>query len=128
MTMKGNVLIAQGGGPTAVINQSLAGIVREVRRLSPESRIYGALHGVEGVAKEEFVDLTQVTEANLEAVAATPSAALGPTRVKPKADFCKKMFAVMKAHDIRYFFYKGGNDSSDALLIISEEAVVWRIE
>ena len=122
MTMKGNVLIAQGGGPTAVINQSLAGIVREVRRLSPGSRIYGALHGVEGVAKEEFVDLTQVTEANLEAVAATPSAALGSTRVKPKADFCKKMFAVMKAHDIRYFFYIGGNDSTDALLIISEEA------
>lgn len=122
MPLIGNVLIAQGGGPTAVINQSLAGIVREVRRLNSASRIYGALHGVEGIAKEDFVDLTQVTERNLEEVAATPSAALGSTRVKPDAAACRRMFEVMKAHDIRCFFYIGGNDSSDTLRIVSEEA------
>lgn len=83
--LKGNVLIAQGGGPTAVINQTLVGIVQEARKFSQCIRIYGALHGVEGIVKEEFLDLTQETSHNLEQVAITPSSALRSTRVKPDA-------------------------------------------
>ena len=76
----GKILVAQGGGPTAVINQSLAGVVLEARRFREVTRVYGALHGVRGIVNEEFVDLTQETSHNLELVAATPSSALGSTR------------------------------------------------
>ncbi|MDB5755862.1 MAG: 6-phosphofructokinase, partial [Massilia sp.] len=73
----GKILVAQGGGPTAVINQSLAGVVLEARRFPQVTRVYGALHGVRGIVDEQFVDLTQETSHNLELVAATPSSALG---------------------------------------------------
>ncbi|MEG2031801.1 MAG: 6-phosphofructokinase, partial [Janthinobacterium sp.] len=79
----GKILVAQGGGPTAVINQSLVGVVLESRRFQHVTRVYGALHGVRGIVNEEFVDLTQETSHNLELVAATPSSALGSTRDKP---------------------------------------------
>lgn len=122
MELKGKVLVAQGGGPTAVINQSFVGVVLEARKYAEVSKVYGAINGVEGIVNEEFVDLTQETEYNLERVAATPSSGLLSTRVKPTKEFCLKCFEVMKAHDIRYFFYIGGNDSSDTVRIISEEA------
>jgi 6-phosphofructokinase 1 len=120
--LRGNLLVAQGGGPTAVINQSLVGVVLEARRYAQVERIYGAVHGVEGIVNEEFMDLTRETVANLEAVAKTPSSALLSTRVKPTPEFCKKMFESMKAHNIRFFFYIGGNDSSDTVRIVNEEA------
>ncbi len=120
--LKGNLLVAQGGGPTAVINQSMVGVVLEARRYAQVERIYGAVHGVEGIVNEEFMDLTRETVANLEAVAATPSSGLLSTRVKPTPEFCKKMFESMKAHNIRFFFYIGGNDSSDTVRIVNEEA------
>ncbi|XHS78811.1 6-phosphofructokinase [Burkholderiaceae bacterium UC74_6] len=116
------ILIAQGGGPTAVINQSLVGIVQAVRRLAPGTVIYGARHGVRGIVGEDFLDLGQETEANLERVAATPAAALGSTRDKPDADYCAKMFKVLQAHGITHFFNIGGNDSSDTVRIIAEHA------
>ncbi len=122
MELKGKVLVAQGGGPTAVINQSFVGVVLEARKYAEVSKVYGAINGVEGIVNEEFVDLTLETEYNLERVAATPSSGLLSTRVKPTKEFCLKCFEVMKAHDIRYFFYIGGNDSSDTVRIISEEA------
>ncbi len=121
-TLKGNLLVAQGGGPTAVINQSMVGVVLAARQYAQVERIYGAVHGVEGIVNEEFMDLTLETVANLEAVAATPSSALLSTRVKPTPEFCKKMFESMKAHNIRFFFYIGGNDSSDTVRIVNEEA------
>ena len=120
--LRGNLLVAQGGGPTAVINQSMVGVVLEAKKYPQVERIYGAVHGVEGIVNEEFMDLTRETVANLEAVAATPSSALMSTRVKPTADFCSKMFESMKAHNIRFFFYIGGNDSSDTVRIVNEEA------
>lgn len=120
--LKGNLLVAQGGGPTAVINQSMVGVVLEAKKYPQVERIYGAVHGVEGIVNEEFMDLTRETVANLEAVAATPSSGLLSTRVKPTPDFCAKMFEVMKAHNIRFFFYIGGNDSSDTVRIVNEEA------
>lgn len=122
MGLKGKVLIAQSGGPTAVINQSLVGIVAEARKFAQVDRVYGALRGVEGIMNEDFLDLTQETTHNLEQVAKTPSSALLSTRVKPDGAYCKEMFRVMKAHDIRYFFYIGGNDSSDTARIVNEEA------
>src|ERR1700716_275385 len=98
----GKILVAQGGGPTAVINQSMVGVALEARRFAQVSRVYGALHGVRGILNEEFVDLTQETVANLELVAATPSSALGSTRDKPDLAYCQKILAVLRAHEIEH--------------------------
>ncbi len=122
MTLAGKVLVAQGGGPTAVINQSLVGVVLEARKFPQVTKIYGALHGVSGIINEDFVDLTQETTNNLEHVACTPSSSLFSTRDKPDGKYCFDMFRVMQAHDIRYFFYIGGNDSADTVRIVNEMA------
>jgi 6-phosphofructokinase len=116
------ILVAQGGGPTAVINQSLVGVVLEARRFSQVDRVYGARHGVRGIVNEDLVDLTQETRDNLEQVAATPGSTLGSTRDKPDLQYCQQIFAVLRAHGIGHFFYIGGNDSSDTVRIVSEEA------
>jgi 6-phosphofructokinase 1 len=118
----GKILVAQGGGPTAVINQSLVGVALEARRFSQVGHIYGAHHGVRGIIDEDFVDLTQETSHNLELVANTPSSALGSTRDKPDAAYCHEIFKVLQAHQIGHFFYIGGNDSSDTVRIVSQEA------
>ena len=118
----GKILVAQGGGPTAVINQSMVGVVMEARRFSQVERIYGAMHGVRGIISEDFVDLTQETHHNLEQVANTPSSALGSTRDKPDLAYCQEIFKVLQAHEIEHFFYIGGNDSSDTVRIVSEQA------
>ena len=120
--MSHKILVAQGGGPTAVINQSLAGVALEARRLPEVSHVYGALEGVRGIVNDDLVDLGQETVANLEAVAATPAAALGSTRDKPDRKYCQEIFKVLKAHAIDTFFYIGGNDSSDTVRIVAEEA------
>lgn len=122
MASGSNILVAQGGGPTAVINQSLVGVVQEARRFAGIDRVYGARHGVRGIVNEEFWDLTQETHHNLELVAATPASALGSTRDKPDLKYCQEIFKVLKAHEIGHFFYIGGNDSSDTVRIVSEEA------
>ncbi|WP_137941367.1 6-phosphofructokinase [Roseateles cavernae] len=116
------ILVAQGGGPTAVINQSMVGVVLEARRSRAVDLVYGARHGVRGIVSEDFVDLTQETSHNLELVASTPSSALGSTRDKPDAAYCHKIFKVLQAHGISHFFYIGGNDSSDTVRIVAEEA------
>jgi 6-phosphofructokinase 1 len=118
----GKVLVAQGGGPTAVINQSLVGVVLEARRQLGVERVYGARHGVRGIVNEDFFDLTQETSHNLELVAGTPGSALGSTRDKPDLKYCQEIFQVLQAHGIGHFFYIGGNDSSDTVRIVSEEA------
>jgi 6-phosphofructokinase 1 len=122
MKLEGKVVIAQGGGPTAVINQSMVGAALESRKFSQVTRVYGALHGVKGIVNEDFIDLTQETTHNLEQVANTPSSALLSTRDKPDVAYCKEIFKVLKAHDVRYFFYIGGNDSSDTVRIVNEQA------
>lgn len=120
--LEGKVLVAQGGGPTAVINQSIVGVTLEARKFSQVKAVYGAVHGVNGILNEDFLDLTRETTHNLERVAATPSSALLSTRDKPDEEYCARMFKVMQKHDIRYFFYVGGNDSSDTVRIINEQA------
>ncbi len=120
--MPHKILVAQGGGPTAVINQSLAGVALEARRFPDVSHVYGALQGVRGIVNDDLVDLGQETVANLEAVAATPAAALGSTRDKPDLKYCQEILKVLKAHAIDTFFYIGGNNSSDTVRIVAEEA------
>ena len=115
-------LVAQGGGPTAVINQSLAGVVLEARRFSNIEFVYGARHGVAGISPENIVNLGQETTQQIELVAAMPGAALGSTRDRPDTRYCQDILRVLQAHGIGYFFYIGGNDTADTLRIVSEEA------
>lgn len=119
--LEGNAVVAQSGGPTAVINQSLVGVVERWRDLSGgKGRVFGARHGVRGMIEDKFVDLTETPAETLEAVAGTPSAALGSSRDKPDESYCQKIIAALKARDIRNFFYIGGNDSSDTCRIVDE--------
>lgn len=120
--LTGKAVIAQGGGPTAVINQSMVGAALECRKFIQVTHVYGALHGVSGIVREDFVDLSQATSHNLEQVGLTPASALGSTRDKPDVEYCKKIFDVFKKHDIRYFFYIGGNDSSDTCRLVNKFA------
>jgi 6-phosphofructokinase 1 len=120
--MAHRILVAQGGGPTAVINQSLVGVALEARRFVSVSHVYGARYGVRGIVNEDLVDLGQETTANLEAVAATPASALGSTRDKPDVKYCREIFKVLSAHAIDTFLYIGGNDSSDTVRIVADEA------
>lgn len=120
--LTGKAVIAQGGGPTAVINQSLVGAVLQARKYPWIDNVYGALHGVSGIVNEEFMDLTQATTHNLELVAQTPSSGMLSTRDKPDEEYCAKIFDVLKAHDVRYFYYIGGNDSADTCRIVNENA------
>jgi ATP-dependent phosphofructokinase / diphosphate-dependent phosphofructokinase len=120
--LTGKAVIAQGGGPTAVINQSLVGAVLQARRYPWIDRIYGAQHGVRGIVEENFLDLTMASINNLDLVAQTPSSGMFSTRDKPDAEYCGKIFEVLKAHDVRYFYYIGGNDSADTCRIVNENA------
>ncbi len=122
MALVGKVVVAQGGGPTAVINQSLVGVVLESRKFPHITSVYGAVQGVRGIVNEDFLDLTQETTHNLEEVAVTPSSALLSTREKPDQQYCREIFRVLKAHDVRYFFYIGGNDSADTVHIVNQQA------
>lgn len=119
---RGKLLIAQGGGPTAVINQSLVGAVLAARERDAALPVYGARHGVKGVVSEDFLDLTREPQAELEAVAETPGSALGSTRDRPDLNYCQDIFRVCQAHGIGTFLYIGGNDSADTVRIVSEEA------
>ena len=120
--MSGNMLIAQSGGPSMVINQSLVGAILEAKKHSVVKKIYGARHGIKGIIAEDLIDLRKESTSVLEAVAATPSSALGTVRMKPSADDCKAIFKVLHKYDIRFFFYIGGNDSAETAHIINIEA------
>jgi 6-phosphofructokinase 1 len=118
--LRGNCLVGQSGGPTAVINASICGAIQEAAK-HPEIRgIYGARHGILGVLKEDLVDLRQEDPEEIELLKCTPAAALGSIRHKlPDADAdsseYERIFEVFQAHDIRYFLYAGGNDSMDTI-------------
>src|SRR5215471_9560455 len=127
----GNLLVAQSGGPTAVINSSLAGVIQEAGRHECIEEIYGGLNGILGILNEEFLDINEQKAKTIEGLRYTPAAALGTCRYK--IDFKKKpetaaqdmdrLFQVFQAHNIRYFFYIGGNDSQDTSHKIHEEAI-----
>jgi len=120
--LSGNMMIAQSGGPSSVINQSLIGAVIEAKKQKSINRIYGALHGIKGILGDNMIDLARETNATLKAVANTPSSALGSVRKKPAPEDCIKIFDVLRKRDVRFFFYIGGNDSAETVWIISEEA------
>ncbi len=127
--VSGNAVIGQAGGPTAVVNQSLAGVIEGLRANLAASgkvgRIFGMRHGVRGLLKagtDGLLDLTAIDKAKLEAVARTPSAALCSTRDKPDEAYCDKILDGCRRNDVRYFFYIGGNDSADTCRIVSEKA------
>jgi 6-phosphofructokinase 1 len=125
------LLVAQSGGPTAVINASLAGVIQEAGRHDCIEEIYGGANGILGVLNEELIDINDQKARTIEGLRYTPAAALGTCRYK--IDFKKKpeqaardmdrLFEVFQAHNIRYFFYIGGNDSQDTSHKIHLEAV-----
>ena len=127
----GNLLVAQSGGPTAVINSSLAGVIQEAGRHEQIEEIYGGANGILGILNEELVDINDQKARTIAGLRHTPAAALGTCRYK--LDFKKKpeqaerdlnrLFEVFTAHNIRYFFYAGGNDSQDTSHKIHEAAV-----
>ena len=127
----GNLLVAQSGGPTSVINASLAGVIQEAGRHECIEEIYGGANGILGVLNEELIDINEERNRTIDGLKYTPAAALGTCRYK--IDFKKKaekaakdmdrLFQVFEAHNIRYFAYIGGNDSQDTSHKIHEEAV-----
>jgi len=119
---KANAVVGQSGGPTAVINCSLLGVIEEARKYPNIEKLYGAIHAVEGLVKEEFIDLGGLSKETLESLAVSPSAALGSSRDKPDAEYCARIFEVFKKRNIRYFFYIGGNDSANTAHIINKMA------
>ena len=127
----GNLLVAQSGGPTSVINASLAGVIQEAGRNDCIEEIYGGANGIFGILNEELIDINEERARTIEGLRYTPAAALGTCRYK--IDFKKKpekaakdmdrLFQVFEAHNIRYFAYIGGNDSQDTSHKIHEEAI-----
>ncbi|NLW70651.1 MAG: 6-phosphofructokinase [Eubacteriaceae bacterium] len=122
--IRGACLIAQSGGPTPVINSSLYGIIKAASRHSEVTEIYGALHGVSGILRDELVDLRMITPRDTELLRTTPSSALGSCRYKmPEPEYddtdFRRILEVFKKHNIRFFFYNGGNDSMDTCNKIS---------
>jgi 6-phosphofructokinase 1 len=115
MTIKGNVIVGQSGGATAVINSSLAGVVAEALKNPAVGEIYGMLDGVQGLLEERIIDLrSQVgTPDKLERLKHTPASALGMCRFKLDDAKREKILEILQKHNIRYFIYIGGNDSAD---------------
>ncbi len=120
--IQGNAVIGQSGGPTVVINQSLAGVAERLKAAPEVGRILGARHGVQGIINEQFVELQDLTDDRLERVAQTPGASLGASRDKPDEEYCQKIFRALEKEGVRYFFYIGGNDSSDTCQIVNDLA------
>ncbi|HEY2586072.1 MAG TPA: 6-phosphofructokinase [Tepidisphaeraceae bacterium] len=119
---KGNAVIGQSGGPTSVINQSLVGVVQEMKKAGLVDQLLGAKHGVRGIVNDDFIPLLGAPDELLERIAQTPAAALGSTRDKPDAAYCERIFKSFAKHNVRYFYYIGGNDSADTARIIGELA------
>lgn len=116
------MVIAQSGGPSMVINQSLVGAVLEARKSERIGKILGARHGIVGILSNDYIDLKKPSVKKLEAIAETPSSALGSCRRKPDAADCRAIFEEFRKLNVGFFFYIGGNDSADAARIVAEEA------
>ncbi len=126
--MKGNVVVGQSGGPTAVINSSVAGVYAAAKKLGV-NKVYGMVHGIEGFLQDKICDLDEylADETGIELLKRTPSAFLGSCRFKmPKIEgheeVYEKVFEIMEKHDIECLFYCGGNDSMDTVKMLSDYA------
>ncbi|UCG00180.1 MAG: diphosphate--fructose-6-phosphate 1-phosphotransferase [Spirochaetaceae bacterium] len=112
---KGNAVVGQSGGPTSVINSSLAGVIEAAAASSAVDRIYGMRFAIEGLMEDRLVDLSEKPKGILEKLKHTPSSALGSSRHKIQEQDLPKILDVLKKHDIRYFFLIGGNDTMDTI-------------
>ena len=121
---KMNMVIAQSGGPSMVINGSLVGALVAAREDGKGGigRIYGARHGIQGVLDGDYADLRKLKFQALRGLLTTPSSALGSCRLKPDAAVCRRIFEEFRRLGVGYFLYIGGNDSADAARIVGEEA------
>ena len=124
--LKGACIIGQSGGPTSVINASAYGVIRTALDSGSITNVYGAEHGIKGVLADRLFDMSQEDAKELELLKYTPSSALGSCRYKMKdpdeddTEDYKRILEVFKKHDVRYFFYNGGNDSMDTCNKISK--------
>lgn len=132
--MKGNVIVGQSGGPTAVINSSLVGVYKTAKDRGAK-KIYGMLHGVQGLLEEKVVDLSEHirNDLDIELLKRTPSSYLGSCRYKlpniaEDEETYKKIFVILKKLQIEYFFYIGGNDSMDTIKKLSDYAMIRGID
>ena len=112
--MNGNLLIVHGGGPTAVINSSLYGVIQEAGKYSEIGTVYGALGGTGGVLSGNFYDFSQMQPEMLELLKQTPATIIGTSRKPLEADDYESMIKVFKRHKIKYVLLNGGNGSMDA--------------
>ena len=113
MGSAGKAVFAQSGGPTAVINSSLCGAIEEARKHKEIVAMYGSIHGILGVLHENMIDLNRESPRTISLLRRTPSSSLGSSRYKLKEEDYDRILKVLAAHDIRYFFIAGGNDSMD---------------
>ncbi|MBC6496974.1 MAG: diphosphate--fructose-6-phosphate 1-phosphotransferase [Alphaproteobacteria bacterium GM7ARS4] len=123
--MKGclrKIVIAQGGGPTAVINHTLVGLV-EAGRAHGVSTIWGSAFGIRGIIESQFYDLSHVTGETLASLARQTGAVLGSTRDKPDDAYCREVVALCQRHHVDAFFYIGGNDTANTMLLLSDYAL-----
>ena len=111
--LKGNLIMGQSGGPTAVINSSLCGVVQEALKHDEITGVYGMVHGIQGLLNEDIIDLGKQDPKLIEGLRKTPSAALGSCRYKLAEDEYGQIVQIFKKYNIRYFVYNGGNDSMD---------------
>ena len=120
--MSRTFVIAQGGGPTAVINQTLAGAVSEIERRYPDAKILGSRHGVRGIRDGDYVDFSDVPPERMRKIGKTPGAALGSTRDKPDAAYCDLVLKGLQKVGADAFIYIGGNDTAGTQQILSDAA------
>jgi 6-phosphofructokinase len=120
--LRGKLVMAQSGGPTAVINSSICGVIQEAINHDACDGVYGAINGVMGILSENMIDLKQESPDIVERLRQTPSSALGSCRRKLDSRDLERVLKVFKAHNIRYFLYTGGNDSMDTAHKISTMA------
>ncbi len=123
--LKGAAIFGQSGGPTSVINSSASGVFQQALKEDCITAVYGAAHGIKGILNEDFYDISQETQEELDLLKTTPSSALGSVRYKladPSVDDkdYKRLLEVFKKYNIRYFFYNGGNDSMDTCNKVSK--------
>jgi 6-phosphofructokinase 1 len=112
-SLHGTLVVGQSGGPTPVINASLAGVIGEAQQHDCFTGIYGLVHGIEGALKEELLDLGNETPENLDLLSRTPASALGSCRHKLSAADYERILEAFRIHNVRHFVYIGGNDSMD---------------
>jgi len=125
--MRGNCIVAQSGGPTAVVNQSLCGVIQEAQKHEEIEEIYGAINGIWGLLKEELIDLRKKESSTIDSLRTTPGAALGSCRYRlnscsKSSKDLEKIIEICRKYNLRYFFYIGGNDSMDTANKVNEAA------